>query len=474
MANYRPKSLDELNSFYDKKLSSENVIEDTASSISTEAFTEAPAFSSQTIDDFFAEQTPIITGQYGDLTEDINRFIANFGKPATKEDEYEIRHRPVPIKLRQTPTQPKPVRFTPETGRTPPQQTETAVKPVAEPKPVQQEAPAPAEAKPEKTELVITAEKNELFEEYMRIMSDEDDDAEYTRSRGSRKRKKNKKAAESTVHTKPAEEASVEEAPEAIVLPLPEAEEETESFVSFALEEEKEPVKEEETEAAPSKEADTALFFPEEEYDEDNGEEDDEEQPRKKSVTQLLLFLLLFVTLITALAVTALQTVVKVNSGELFADKYYAYTADFTDKVADINEGELIIIENVATQNGQVFAYTTPDGISYAVQTFSGEPERTSGKNAASDSIVVLNTSIKGTVVRCFASLGKIAALISENFMTVIVSLLVLAVFIILLLIFSFRKVADKSKDSSKDNFSFDDEEDYDEASDEDFSSSES
>jgi ATP-dependent Zn protease len=163
------------------------------------------------------------------------------------------------------------------------------------------------------------------------------------------------------------------------------------------------------------------------------------------------------------------QTLIKVNSGEMFMNKYYAYSAAFTDRVTDINEGDLVLVENISTKNNDVFAYSTPDGITYAVQTFSGEPERTSGKNSVSDSITVLNTSIKGKVTRIYPSIGKVASAISENFMTVITGLLVLAVVIILLLIFAFRRASSKSK-TAKDNFSFDEDEDFNEASDEDFS----
>ena len=96
MANYRPKSLEELNSVYDKTLSSQNVIKDSASAISTAAFTDTPAVSAQSIDDFFAEQTDATVGTCADLTQDIKNFIKDFGKPATKEDEIAIRRKPVP------------------------------------------------------------------------------------------------------------------------------------------------------------------------------------------------------------------------------------------------------------------------------------------------------------------------------------------------------------------------------------------
>ena len=62
MANYRPKSLDELNSFYDKTLSSQNEIEANASAIRNEALADEPSISAQVIDDFFAEQTGETTG----------------------------------------------------------------------------------------------------------------------------------------------------------------------------------------------------------------------------------------------------------------------------------------------------------------------------------------------------------------------------------------------------------------------------
>ena len=464
LAKYRPKSLDELNSLYDKTVSTQNSIEATASAISTEAFPVESETTAEKIDKFFAEHSDISAGGCSDLTEDIQNFIRNFGKPATAEDEIAIRHhRPVPIKLRQLPTPPKHV----ESAVQP---TETAEEPQTAPA----DTPAPQEAKPEKTEFVITAEKNELFEEYMRIMSDEDDD-DYSKSR--RKRKKNRKAAEAEA---PKQEAPEPEAPAiaeteaeedttpSYAAPDYESDEEeaTESFASFTEEKEEIiPLKEEKKPLSLTEDKDSPFA------DDDEEEDEEEKLPRKKTALQLLLILLLFVTLISALTVTAVQTLVKVNSGEKFMDKYYVYSATVTDKVTDINEGDLVFVEIAKTKDNEVFAYNTPNGVAYAVQTFSGEPERTSGKNGISDSIIVLNTSIKGKVTRIYPSLGKVTATISENFMTVIAGLLVLAIVIILLLIFAFRRTSSSGKTSQKDNLSFDDEQDdFDEDSDEDFS----
>lgn len=459
MANYRPKSLEELNSVYDKTLSSQNVIKDSASAISTAAFTDTPAVSAQSIDDFFAEQTDATVGTCADLTQDIKNFIKDFGKPATKEDEIAIRRKPVvPIKVKSSPLQNAPQSRQPE-------KTDEAVVSENAPKAAPEVAAAPAEqTKPEKTEFVITAEKNELFDEYMRIMSDEDDEAEYSKSKA-RKKKKGKKSPEVTVQK---EEAPSEEKAEeftASLLPDFEPEEDAESFISFADGEQKSSQDKKPAADTLSDESDSDSTDIAEEAD-----EEEEKQPRKKVALQLVLFLLLFVTLFSALAVTAVHTVVKVNSGELFADKYYIYTASCTDSITDVNEGDLIIVENTAAENNEVFAYSTQNGIAFAVQTFSGEPERTYGKNGTNDNIVVMNTSIKGKVTRIYPSLGKAAALIGENFMTVIVSLLVLAVFIILLLIFAFRHTSPTDRRKSKDNLSFNDEEDIEEADEDDFS----
>ena len=448
MAKYRPKSLDELNSFYGESLTVQNSIKESASAISSKALSDESADSSKKIDEFFAEHGSLSSGGCADLTEDIQKFIRDFGKPATAEDEIAIRrHRPVPIKLRQLPTVPKSV-----------EPAEKATEAEAQ--------PSVRETKPEKTEFIITAEKNELFEEYMRIMADEDDEDD---SRSRRKRKKNKKTAEAEAPK--AETPVAEDDTDFTDYTAPAYEtyeaEETESFSSFAEENEEAPIPSEEKKPLSLTEDKDSPFSADDEDEDEEAEK--KEQPRKKTALQLMLFLLLFVTLLSALTVTAVQTLIKVNSGEMFMNKYYAYSAEFTDRVTDINEGDLVLVEAIPTENNDVFAYSTANGISYAVQTFSGEPERTSGKNGISDTVTVLNTSIKGKVTRIFPSIGKGASAISENFMTVITGLLVLAVVIILLLIFAFRRTSSKSK-TAKDNFSFDEQEDFDEASDEDFS----
>ena len=478
LASYRPKKLDELNSFYDKTLSSQNVIESTASSISEDAFKNEPVVTAQAIDDFFAEQNDSSTGACADLTADISNFIANFGKPATAEDEIAIRRKPVvPIKIRNAPTPPKPVKFSQEPDEAPEQTAKAAPAPVEEPVQASEASAPQQESKPQKAEFVITAEKNELFEEYMRIMSDEDDDSDYSKSKSSRKRKKAKKAAEAKSEIKtasPSDEEGAYEAPSfTSELTADSTDEEADSFISFANGNEKRASAEEGKPDiitdAQSGDNDYDIFEAEE-------ESPGQEKPRKNTALQLILFLLLFVTLLSAFAVTAVKTTLKVNSGELFADKYYIYTADFTDEVADIYEGDLILVENTVAQDGEVFVYESHGSIAFAVQTSSVEPQRTTGKNSTNDKITVMNSSIKGKVDKCYPSLGKLALTVTESFMTVIVSLLVIAVFIILLLIFAFRHTPKKEKKSSdskksvKDNFSFDEQEDMDEATDEDFS----
>ena len=486
LASYRPKKLDELNSFYDKTLSSQNVIEATASSISKEAFKNEPVVTPKSIDDFFAEHTDSSHGSCADLSADISSFIANFGKPATAEDEISIRRKPVvPIKIRNAPTPPKPVNPSPQPETVPEEVKEAS--PAQTPVEVTQQAirtPAPQESKPQKVEFVITAEKNELFEEYMRIMSDEDDDANYSKSK-SRKKKKAKKSAEAKAEEKTQAKTeaptpvviSDEHSEAADILSAVEASDDnddTDGFFSFA----NEPEKEAPVAATPEIISDQPQenSFLDLSFDEEEDYDYDEDTRRKNPVLQLILFLVLFITLLSAFTVTFIKTSLKVNTGELFNDKYYLYTANYTDEVADIHSGDLILIEDTPVQDGEVLAYESHDNITYAVQVSSVEPQRTTCKNSTGDKITVMNTSIKGKVAKYYPSLGKLISVITENFMTIIVLLLVFAVFIIIILLSAFRhtpkkeKQSSDSKKSAKDNFSFDEQEDMDEATDEDFS----
>jgi len=188
LAGYRPKSLDELNSLYDKSINVKNEIYKKASDLEVKSEQFVPA-TAQTDSQPEPEKSreEAATEEISGLVDD---FIKSFGAP-------------VPIK-----------KVRPATI------TATAVKPVSAPKAPEakanvQESAVPSQAYApvsEKPRLIRSNERNELFEDYKKVMDDEGED-ENSRSR--RGRRKGKKLFEKKHASAPEEAETKPEAPEA-------------------------------------------------------------------------------------------------------------------------------------------------------------------------------------------------------------------------------------------------------------------
>ena len=170
MAGYRPKSLEELNSLYDKSLNVKNEIDKKASDleIRQEIYTPVAPVVPEVQD--VQQETSEAPAQ--EITGLVDDFIKNFSAEPVK------RVRPV------APTTLKTVSSA---------KKEEARSPVMQGAPVQG-VPSATHDKPR---LIRNSERNDLFENYKKVMDDEDDE-EYSRHRLGRKRSKKlfeKKAA---------------------------------------------------------------------------------------------------------------------------------------------------------------------------------------------------------------------------------------------------------------------------------------
>ena len=186
MAGYRPKSLDELNSLYDKSINAKREIYKKTSDLEVRKERYVPstvAPTEQTTPEKTPEEaaTEEISGLVGD-------FIKSFGAP-------------VPIKK----VRPASV-------------AATAVKPVAPARSTRATAPVQESASPaqpyspvsEKPRLIRSNERNELFEDYKKVM---DDEGEEEGSRFKLGRRKGKKLFEKRyTHAAEKNEAKQEEA----------------------------------------------------------------------------------------------------------------------------------------------------------------------------------------------------------------------------------------------------------------------
>lgn len=469
MAGYRPKSLDELNNMYDKTLAAEKAIKKGTSLV--EKTSENAILNNLTEDiERIAEEVKQSMG----ISEEINDFIAKFSYEKPEEEKAESKPKPQMTVL--VPEQPI---------------TENASFELFE-------NTADAEAA---VEEVSKADRNDLMDEYMRIMNDEEDD-EVPQKKLSRKEKKKLKMMEKREAEKAAQqkEEAYEPAPETEAEPVSESapDQEPESFYNFAEETTQEDneirqsytfqspedeFKAPEYVAAATEPSQQESSFQPEETDNDfqfpqdytpawMKEEKDEEavKPKKSKkekqasnnvfIKALLSLVLAFLIFIGSTA-TVFKTLIPVNTGKAVSDTFYFFTAykDYTD--LDIRKGDLIITENRYTQDGDIFAY-----IDYSNKTFEFGKRNDSITN--DDGVVLLVTEnqgsrtlvsrddCKGVIYAVYPTVGTFISILSDNFIIIIAAVAVSALVIILTLTLALRnkeknkKINTKSKVSSK------------------------
>lgn len=424
MATYRPKSLNEINNFYDKTLTSRNAIKVSENAIT--AVTEQPAPVAESVTEEDALPAAASAG-VGDLTADIQKFIQDFSNPEKQEDK------PVPRT-----TIIKPAAVKPQTIR---KNDKTSPSVRAEKK---QDAPA------EKPEIVMTAEKNELFEEYMRIMSDEDDDSFISRSKQKKKRKAKKhedfsEAAEKSESSDElySPESPVYQAEESFAAP-----EYTSDFSEPAIDEEDDEI------------SGTDISFAEEPAKESKG----------KLFLQIFLIICLLVTLIAALGTTLINVVLKVNTGEPFAGKYYFYTVSKDDALVEIKKGDLLLaVEEEINDNEKIAYYNSDVGAyDFAVKRSDVGDNMTLAENSGSNGeINVFNTNIRGKLSKAFHFVGTVIGIATEHFTVILAVLMAVALILILILAFAFGRSGKKAKnyndEDDDDLFTFGEDEENDE-----------
>lgn len=407
MATYRPKSLNEINNYYDKTITTRNVIKVNETAITAVTEKTAPAAELTAEDE--ALLPPVST--VGDLTEDIQKFIREFSNPVKEE-------KPLPRT-----TQIKPAAVRPQAVHTPEKAAEPVVKTEKKPEP-------PAEK--EKVEFVMTAERSELFEEYMRIMSDEDDDTYFSKSK-SKKKKKSKKYEEA-----PAEDIQSEASFADISSDSTADKDLPESFSAPEYESELE---------IPESPAQTELI-PDEE---DNYEEPPVKEKKGRVALQLVLIISLLLTLVAALGTTLLNVVFKINTGEAFSDKYYVYTVNKDDAVLNLTKGDLVLaVEETAGEN-DIVAYYNSDvkAFDFAVKRAEiGEDVIFAENGASNGPINIFNSHVRGKIVKIYPSIGSIVGVISANFALVLAVLMAVALVLILILAFAFGRGKKKDEDA--------------------------
>lgn len=420
MAGYKPKSLDELNNIFDKTMAAEKAIKKSSSLLEREEAPEIPKEPEITEDtpDLQQEATP------QEITDSVNDFIARLSSEAQAQ--------PVKAKPQLTFISPEPIKREPEAKKD--------VFSLQEDLPTETEKPS----------------RDDLFSEYARIMSDEDDDipTEKRRSRKEKKRNKKKDKQKEKSPSEPSENPQDEEPYEASETqqsePSPDQAPESTSFI----------LAEDNTNNKPEEEPsgenelvsnDNDFDFPED-YTPDWLKQEQEEAPvveeKEKDGKHTIIKTLLSIVLVILIAVGALATIFKVgvavNTGKLVADKYYVFTAYDNYPDSSIPEGALIITEKKFAEDGDIFAYADHNTKAFQFGKRTDSITKEDGEvlyimEKGSGRTLVSRDDTKGVVYRCYEGRGRLVSLLTDYYIVIMAIALVFSLVIILLFLLAFK-----------------------------------
>lgn len=157
------------------------------------------------------------------------------------------------------------------------------------------------------------------------------------------------------------------------------------------------------------------------------------------SISRVCLSIMLAFLLLSSAFAISVNYLFHTDTGILFGDDRYVFTADRDYINAGIVKDDLVITEKRYADTGESFAY-----INYTEQCFmfgkmSGSIINDEGDvlfiaENNSERVLVLRDDTKGVVLNVYPSLGKLFRLCSENFIAVVSVLLITSLVIILLL----------------------------------------
>ncbi len=510
MAGYRPKSLDELNKMYDQTMEAERAIKKGTSLLSgadSSAPTEqeldaikqkekeliAALENSYKFSDYLekkaelASKSEAVTDDEAPLQiEEPEIFTveeAVIEEESVPEDIFseqeEVISEPVIIRIEESPEEEI---FTPEEDVfTPEQEAPLQQPPVIIEKIISEEfAAEQEELLSEPAIQTVTEDKNSLFDDYMKIMNDEEDDDAPVRSkkfsRKEKKKMKKQKAAEKKLaeaEQEPAEETeedseegglsislsaeikistSDEEGEEEVPAETPSSnsfftiEETVDETDEFSFPENYEP------EWIGKDKAEDLMLEEESKKEKQKAQAKKEKKENKEKNTLGKAVLALLLALVIALGVfaTTLKSVIAVNTGTAFNGNFCAFTAYKTYENANILEGDLVITENVLPEDGDAFAY-----INYDEKIFDFAKRTKSFVNAddvlivavkENERVLISRDDCRGVVYATYPGIGTYVSMITDNYVILMAAFAAVAVVIILALIFGFRGGKDDSK----------------------------
>jgi hypothetical protein len=228
--------------------------------------------------------------------------------------------------------------------------------------------------------------------------------------------------------------------PEAVIYPQEEAAEE----VAEVIEELPAQVEDSAEEIIPTEETSPeADEEAQEEFAEDTQEEFIEEDEAEPVKSKLALKILMTLAIVICLAVAGVSifasSVLGVNTGKLFSDRYRAFSVPETISELGINKGDLVITENIYASADELYVYTEQTDGSYKIGKVTATTTNLMGDylyiTQTSDDVKLINrdTSL-GVVTDTYSGIGSVLSVICDYGIYIAIASIVFAIALIICL----------------------------------------
>ncbi len=422
MANYRPKSLNELGNLYDKSIEAQNEIKKSSSRLEDKPVQTATAFMPDE-EALPMKKTPQQIAS-DEIANKIGDFAKTFGSEVTDTSK-----KPLAIATVQSKPRPKKKLESEDNS----------------------EVKAKKKAEPQKPRLIRNSERTDLFENYKKVMDDEDDynfgEPEKAKRGILRKNKSVEKAAEE--EKKEPEVNEIERQAEAAVGAV------FQDVVSKKVE-------------APKEEKPQFKKVSYEDYiatrveeNEKTEEKEEEAKGEKNPLKQIILMVLLLCVLLSSIGIGCVKVFSGADSDKAVFGNHYVYTAKRNYSDLDVRKGSLVITRDEYPAAGDIVAYRQDSG-AYAFARFETVLNVESAiANDGAQQILIFNKDLRGVVTTAIPVVGIIVSAIMTYFLP-IMGLMLLIVALLILLIYFVSKDDDGYYEDEQEEYEEEyDEEDY-------------
>lgn len=180
-------------------------------------------------------------------------------------------------------------------------------------------------------------------------------------------------------------------------------------------------------------------------YDDTEDDFDDYDAPKKRTGLKIVMAIAAILCLAFAGITAVVSTVIDVDSGKLFSDKYRAFSVAETIESIGLNKGDLVITENIFAQADDIYVFVNKEDQSYDFGKVTDNSTNLLGDylyiSQTKDGIQLINRDTSmGVIITTYGGIGSVASALCDYGIFITVALIILAIALIICLVIITRK----------------------------------